>query len=38
VGTLECTSGRELLTVVEAHKLTIVYWRRPRDTRGVDFV
>jgi len=35
VGTLECTSGRELLTVVDAAKLTVVYWRWAGDTRRI---
>ena len=33
--TLECTSGRELLTVVDGNNLTIVYGFGLKDTRGV---
>src|SRR5579862_3670240 len=33
VGTLECTSGRELLTVVDACNLTVVYSTSRSDTR-----
>jgi hypothetical protein len=35
--TLECTSGRELLTVVEGIKLTVVYLLCPRNTRVGHF-
>jgi hypothetical protein len=37
VETLECTSGRELLTVVEVPKLTIVYWSWRQYTRGLSY-